>query len=71
MTVKIIIKRKEPIRVYHAPREVAIHPKSKKVDTLKSDGSLLETFDLIDKEVSWVEDKEKDLMELVLILNVK
>jgi len=69
--VKIIIKRKEPIRVYHTPREVAIHPKSKKVDTLKSDGSLLETFDLIDKEVSWVEDKEKDLMELVLILNVK
>ncbi|MDH3313293.1 MAG: hypothetical protein OEM28_09145 [Nitrosopumilus sp.] len=69
--MKIIIKRKEPIRVYHEPRNVTIHPKGKKVDTFNSDGSLLETFELIDKDVSWVEDHEKDLMELVLTLNVK
>ena len=69
--MKIIIKRKELIRVYHHPRDVTIHPKSKKVDTFNSDGSLLETFDLIDKELSWAENVEEDLIEIVLTLNVK
>ena len=69
--MKIIIKRKETIRVYHHARDVTIHPKNKTVDTFNSDGSILETFDLIDKEVSWVEDNEKDTMELVLTLTVK
>ncbi len=69
--MKIIIKREEPIRLYHHPRDVTVRPKSKKVDTFNSDGSPLETFDLIDKEVSWDEDHERDLMELILTLNVK
>ena len=69
--MKIIIRRGEPIRVYHHPRDVTVHPKSKKVDIFNSDGSPLETFDLIDHEISWDEDVERDLMELVLTLNIK
>ena len=69
--LKIIIKNSNPIRLYHHPREVSIHPKSKTVKTFNADGSLLETFKLVDKETSWNEDLENDQTEIIVTLHVE
>ena len=69
--MKIIIKRKEPIRLYNYPREVTVHPESKTVQTYNADGTLLEVFKLVSKELAWEEDNEYDQSEIVVILNVE
>jgi len=69
--LKIIIKSREPIRIYHHPREVCVHPKSETVTTLNSDGSLLEKFKLVKKETSWNEDMNDDKSELIITLTVE
>ena len=69
--MKIIIKSREPIRIYHNPREVCVHPKSETVTTLNSDGSLLEKFKLVKKETSWNEDMNDDKSELIITLTVE
>ncbi len=69
--MKIIIKNNSPIRIYHHPREVTIHPKSKTIKTFNADGSLLETFKLVDKETSWSEDFENDRTEIIVTLYVE
>jgi len=69
--LKIVIKNSEPIRIYHHPREVSIHPKSKVVKTFNTDGSLLEIFKLVKKETSWCEDFESDQSEILVTLYVK
>ena len=69
--MKIVIKDNDPIRIYHHPREVRVHPKSKIVSTLKSDGTLLETFKLVDKSLSWCDNPDNDQSEILVTLQVE
>ena len=69
--MKIIIKSPDPIRIYHHPREVRVHPKSKIITTLNSDGSLLEKFKLVKKETTWIEDMTNDESEVIISLTVE
>ena len=69
--MKIIIKTEKPIRLYHHPRDVSVLPKSKLVRTFNADGSLLEEFKLLDKEISYNEDFENDQTEIIVTLHVK
>jgi hypothetical protein len=48
--MKILIDNGNPIRLYHHPREVIVHPKTNVVEILNADGSLLESYELIKKE---------------------
>ena len=58
------------IRVYHAPQDVIVKPKAKKVEIHDVNGELLETYDLIDKKLSWLEDEAIDTAEIMLNLKV-
>ena len=69
--MKIVIKNGDPIRVYHHPREVTVHPKSETVSTFTSDGALLEEFKLVDKDLSWCENPGSDQSEILVTLTVK
>ena len=69
--MKIIIKHDEPIRLYHHPREVSVLPKNKLVRTFNEDGSLLEEFNLVNKEIGFSEDVENNQCEIVVTLHVK
>ena len=65
-----IFHNDEPIRVYHAPHDVIVKPKAKKVEIQDINGILLETFDLIEKKLSWLEDEDIDTAEIMLDLKV-
>jgi len=69
--LKIIIRDEEPIRLYHHPREVSVLPKSKLVRTFNEDGSLLEEFSLVDKEVGFSEDFDNNQSEIIVTLHVR
>jgi len=69
--LKIIIRDEEPIRLYHHPREVSVLPKSKLVRTFNEDGSLLEEFALVDKEVGFSEDFDNNQSEIIVTLHVR
>ena len=70
--LKIIIKKNgEPIRVYHHPREVYILPVNKIVRTFNENGSLLEEFNLLDKEIVFDENLDSDQTEIVVTLHVE
>jgi hypothetical protein len=58
------------IRVYHAPQDVIVKPKAKKVEIHDVNGELIETYDLIDKKLSWLEDEDIDTAEIMLNLKV-
>ena len=69
--MKITLIRNERIlRVYHHPRDVIVKPKAKQVEVFNSDGSLLERFELINKELGWTDDDENDTSEIVLSLTI-
>ena len=65
-----IFHNDETIRVYHAPQDVVVKPKAKKVEIYDINGTLLETFDLIEKKLSWLEDEDIDTSEIMLDLKV-
>lgn len=69
--MKILIKKDSPLRVYNHPREVIVHPKTNRVEIFNSDGSVLETYDLVKKEVCWIEDEDLDTAEVLVTLQVK
>lgn len=70
--MKILINKDDkPFRVYNHPREVIVHPKTNRVEIFNSDGSVLETYDLVKKEVRWIEDVELDTAEVLVTLYVK
>ena len=69
--MKIIIKTDNPIRLYHHPRDVSVLPKSKLVRTFNADGSLLEEFKLLDKEIEYSEDFDNDQTEIIVTLHVE
>ena len=67
----IIIRNNQPLRIYHHPRNVVIHPKAKKVDSYNEDGTILESFDYVDSKLDWINDSEIDTKEISLTVNVK
>jgi len=69
--MKILIDNGNPIRLYHHPREVIVHPKTNVVEILNADGSLLESYELIKKELGWEEDEVLDTSEIIITLHVK
>jgi len=58
------------IRIYHSPHEVIVKPKVKKVEIHDVNGTLIETYELIEKKLSWLEDSEIDIAEIMLDLKV-
>ena len=60
----------ETIRIYHSPHEVIVRPKAKKVEIYDINGMLIETYDLVEKELSWLEDKDIDTAEIMLDLKI-
>ena len=70
-TLKIRISdSNETIRIYHSPHEVIVRPKVKKVEIHDFNGTLIETYELIEKKLSWLEDNELDIAEIMLDLKV-
>jgi hypothetical protein len=65
-----ILQDNNIIRVYHSPHEVVVRPNSKKVEIFESD-IVMETFDLTDKKLTWLENIDTDCAEIVLDLQVK
>lgn len=58
------------IRVYHSPHEVIVRPKAKKIEIYDSNGLLTETYELVERNLSWLEDSDTDCVEIVLDLKV-
>jgi hypothetical protein len=69
--MKILIDNGNPIRVYHHPREVIVHPKTNLVEIFNEDGSVLESYELVKKDVRWTDDESLDSSEIIVTLNVK
>ncbi len=49
---------------------MVVKPKAKKVEIHDTNGALLETYDLVDKKLSWLEDPDIDTAEIMLDLKV-
>ena len=69
--MKILIDNGSPIRIYHHPREVVVHPKTNIVEIFNEDGSVLESYDLVKKELGWKENVDLDISEIIVTLHVK
>ena len=69
--MKILINNGNPIRVYHHPREVVVHPKTNVVEIFNENGSILESHDLVKKEVAWSDNDDLNTSEIVVTLHVK
>ena len=69
--LKIIIKNGESITLYHDSSDVSVLPKSKLVRTFNEDGSLIEEFRLLDKQIALNDDFDNDQTEIVVTLNVE
>ena len=65
-----IFQNDEIIRVYHSPHEVIVRPKAKKIEIYDSNGLLTETYDLVERNLSWLEDTDTDCIEIVLDLKI-
>ncbi|MGH1566075.1 MAG: hypothetical protein ACRBB5_01325 [Nitrosopumilus sp.] len=65
-----IFENDETIRVYHSPREVIVRPKAKIIEIYDTNGLLTEKYNLVEKNLSWLEDKDTDCVEIVLDLKV-
>jgi hypothetical protein len=71
ITLKIRISdSNETIRIYHSPHEVIVRPKAKKVEIHDVNGTPIETYELVEKKLSWLEDSETDIAEIMLDLKV-
>ena len=66
-----IFQNSNVIRIYHSPRDVIVKPTAKKVELYDSNGILTESYDLVDRNLSWLEDKETDSAEIILDLTIK
>ena len=56
--------------MYHSPREVIVRPKAKIIEIYDTNGLLTEKYNLVEKNLSWLEDKDTDCVEIVLDLKV-
>jgi len=59
------------IRVYHTPQNVIVKPKEMIVELYDSDGILTDSYHLVERILSWLEDSENDSSEILLDLKVK
>lgn len=59
------------IRVYHSPHEVIVKPGAKIVQVFDENGAIDDTYSLIEKNLSWLEDSDSDSSEIILDLHVK
>ena len=66
----ILIRNDRVLRIYHHPRDVIVKPKAGQVEVFNSDGSLLERFELVNKDLGWTDDNESDTSEIVLSLTI-
>jgi len=69
--LQIIIKNGESVKVYHSANEVYVLPKSKLVKIFDEDGSLIEEFKLVDKNITLEDDIDNDTTEIIVTLNVR
>jgi len=60
----------EIIRVYHSPHEVIVKPNAKRVEIYGTNGVLTEEYDLVGRDLSWLENKDADCAEIILDLKV-
>ena len=65
-----IANEQDIIRVYHSPHEVIVRPNSKKVEIYDTHGTLNETYNLLDRNLSWIVDSDTDCAEIVLDLKI-
>lgn len=56
--------------MYHSPREVIVRPKAKIIEIYDTNGLLTEKYNLVEKNLSWLEDQDTDCVEIVLDLKV-
>ena len=47
-----------------------VRPKAKKIEIYDSNGLLTETYELVERNLSWLEDNDTDCVEIVLDLKV-
>ncbi|WP_316506592.1 hypothetical protein [Nitrosopumilus sp.] len=66
-----IIQGDRIIDTYDLPEEVIVRPKAKTVEIHDNDGSLTRTYDLVKRDLSWLEDMDADCSEVVLDLHVR
>ena len=66
-----IIQDGKIIGVYHSPEEVIVRLQSKRIEIYDEDGSLIETHDLVKRNLSWLENIDDDSSEILLDLHVK
>ncbi|WP_316505918.1 hypothetical protein [Nitrosopumilus sp.] len=66
-----ILEDNNMIRVYHSPHEVIVRPGAKIVEVFDEDGTADDTYNLVDRKLSWLEDADSDSSEIVLDLHVK
>ncbi len=70
--MKIMIIRNDiPIRFYNHPRDVIVHPITNRVEIFNADGSILEEFKMIQKEIKWLENLDIDCAEVIVNLHVE
>ena len=69
MKIKVI-QDDNIIRVYHSPKEVVVKPIANKVELYSSNGNLIESYELKDKNLSWFVDHDLDNSEIILTLKV-
>ena len=58
------------VRAYHSPHEVIVRPQAKKVEIFDTANVLIEAYDLLERDLSWLEDEKTDSAEIVLDLKV-
>ena len=58
------------IRVYHSPHEVIVRPRASLVEVFDEEGIMNGTYNLVDRNLSWIEDADSDSSEIVLDLHV-
>jgi len=66
-----ILQGNKIIGVYHLPEEVVIKPDAKKIEIHDTDGSLIETFGLVERNLSLLDNAYTDCSEIIVDLHVK
>ena len=72
LNIRVIQDDGKIVGVYHLPEEVIVKPKDKIVEICDNDdGSLSETYHLVKRKLSWLENSYADSSEILLDLHVK
>ncbi len=71
LNIRIIQRDGKIVGVYHLPEEVMVRLQSKKVEIYDEGGSLIKTYNLVKKNLSWLKNTYADANEILLDLHVK